>query len=75
MIAADVNKSGTVTAKDISDLRKLILGVTADVSTNTSWRFADATYPFRDAESAITEAFLSYKIVPLLSDMKVDFKE
>ncbi len=75
MIAADVNKSGTVTAKDISDLRKLILGVTADVSTNTSWRFADATYPFRDAESAITEAFPeSYKIVPLLSDMKVDFK-
>jgi uncharacterized repeat protein (TIGR01451 family) len=75
MIAADVNKSGTVTAKDISDLRKLILGVTADVPTNTSWRFADATYPFRDAESAITEAFPeSYKIVPLLSDMKVDFK-
>lgn len=74
IIAADVNKSGTITARDISDLRKLILGVTSDIPNNTSWRFVDANYTFRDAESALTDVYPeSYKIAPLLADMRVNF--
>lgn len=38
-IAADVNNSGTVTASDISELRKMILGINQSFNTNTSWRF------------------------------------
>lgn len=45
-IAGDVNRSGTITARDISELRKLILGVHSKVEGNTSWRFIDHAYPY-----------------------------
>lgn len=45
-IAGDVNRSGTITARDISELRKLILGVQSKVEGNTSWRFIDHAYPY-----------------------------
>lgn len=39
-VAADVNRSSTVTASDISSIRKLILGITPDFGNNTkSWNF------------------------------------
>ncbi|MBK8484878.1 MAG: hypothetical protein IPL31_11190 [Saprospiraceae bacterium] len=44
MIAADVNKSKTITSKDVSDLRRLILGITNEISGNTSWRFVHQLY-------------------------------
>jgi len=45
-IAADVNKSGTVTAFDLVQLRQLILNIIPDFPTNKSWRFVDAKYTF-----------------------------
>ena len=45
-IAADVNKSGTVTAFDLVQLRQLILNIIPDFPTNNSWRFVDAKYDF-----------------------------
>ncbi|MBK9108191.1 MAG: hypothetical protein IPM92_07340 [Saprospiraceae bacterium] len=45
LIAADVNKSGSITARDISELRKLILGVQNQFEDNTSWNFVDANTP------------------------------
>ena len=51
LIAADVNKSNTVTVADISELRKLILGIQDKFTNNTSWRFVDAAYTFKDASS------------------------
>ena len=41
-IAADVNKSGTITTFDVLELRKLILGIYNKFPSNTSWRFFDA---------------------------------
>jgi hypothetical protein len=38
-LAADVNESCTITASDISEIRKLILGVTNAFSKTTSWKF------------------------------------
>ncbi|MBX7162113.1 MAG: T9SS type A sorting domain-containing protein [Saprospiraceae bacterium] len=46
MIAADPNNSKSVTARDISELRKLILGVTLKFEGRPSWEFVDATYPW-----------------------------
>ncbi|MBK9254658.1 MAG: T9SS type A sorting domain-containing protein [Saprospiraceae bacterium] len=45
VIAADANNDGKVTAADLSELRKLILGTTIELPNNTSWRFpvADQT--------------------------------
>ncbi len=38
-IAADVNHSGSVTAIDLLELRKLLLGIYTTFPNNTSWRF------------------------------------
>lgn len=51
IIAADVNDSKTITAKDISDLRKLILGVTNELPLKKSWRFINASQQFQDQKS------------------------
>jgi hypothetical protein len=48
MIAADVNASGTVTAADISEIRKLILGVIPEFGKVQSWTFVPETYSFID---------------------------
>jgi hypothetical protein len=46
MIAADANKSGSITTFDIVELRKLILGIYNVLPNNTSWRFVDKAYTF-----------------------------
>ena len=52
MIAADATNDGKITAGDLTELRKLILGVTNALPSNASWRFPivdqtmDASNPF-----------------------------
>ncbi len=55
-IAADVNRSGTITAFDMVQLRQLILNVTTEFDNNESWRFVDAAYVF-ESDNPLTEAF------------------
>ncbi|MBK8556554.1 MAG: hypothetical protein IPL65_12660 [Lewinellaceae bacterium] len=38
-LAADANRSGSVTLFDLLELRKLILGIYSELPSNTSWRF------------------------------------
>ena len=74
MIAADVNRSGSITAKDISELRRLILGITDGIEGNTSWRFVHRLYAFNDINNCLSENFPeSYWMKPLQSDMQLDF--
>ncbi len=74
MIAADVNKSRTITAKDVSDLRRLILGVTTEIPGNTSWRFIHQLYSFNDVKTALDQNFPeSYDINSLNNNMNLDF--
>jgi len=52
-IAADVNKSGSITAFDMVQLRQLILNVNTQFPNNQSWRFVDKAYEFvTDAPSS-----------------------
>jgi hypothetical protein len=51
LIAADVNNSGSVTAADMSELRKLILGLTSEFSKVKSWTFVPSGYVFPDANN------------------------
>ena len=51
-IAADVNKSGTITAFDMVQLRQLILNVTTEFPNNDSWRFVEDGYTFSAANPA-----------------------
>ncbi len=48
LIAADVNRSGTIDTLDVIDLRKVLLGIDTLFANNTSWRFVRADYIFPD---------------------------
>jgi hypothetical protein len=45
-IAADINHDESISAIDLIQLRKLILGVYEEFPSNDSWRFVDAIYEF-----------------------------
>ncbi|MGH1438440.1 MAG: hypothetical protein ACRBG0_28700, partial [Lewinella sp.] len=56
-IAADINRSNTITTLDMIQLRKLILNIDTEFANNTSWRFVDAAYSFPVATNPWFEAF------------------
>ncbi|MCC7246398.1 MAG: T9SS type A sorting domain-containing protein [Saprospiraceae bacterium] len=57
MIAADANKSGSITTFDIVELRKLLLGIYQVLPNNTSWRFVDKSYSFPNAQNPFQTQF------------------
>jgi len=57
MVAADANKSRSITTFDIVELRKLILGVYQKLPNNTSWRFVDADFIFSPPENPLQTPF------------------
>jgi hypothetical protein len=56
-IAADVNRSGTITILDIIHIQRLILGVVDGFPGNTSWRFIPQAYVFPNAGNPWQEEF------------------
>ena len=50
IIAADINGSEKVSAADVVELRKLILGVQEGFNSNNSFRFVESNYEFADEE-------------------------
>jgi len=57
MIAADANKSDHITAFDLIEIRKLILGINTRFPNNTSWRFVDRNYSFPDPYNPFIQVF------------------
>ncbi len=57
LIAADANKSGSITTFDIVELRKLILGYYQEFPNNTSWRFVDQAYVFPNPANPFQTVF------------------
>lgn len=51
LVASDINNDGRVTASDLVELRKLILGIYTALPKNDSWRFLNAAKPFVDASN------------------------
>lgn len=51
VIAADINSDERISAIDLVELRKLILGIYADLPNNDSWRFIDADQSFDEPTS------------------------
>ncbi len=73
-IAADINKDNRLTAADLTELRKVILGVAQEFTNNESWRFVDKNYVFINANQAYAEAIPEMcEIETLDADKKVDF--
>ena len=56
-IAADVNGDDEISVKDIVELRKLILGVYAELPNNDAWRFVNSEYVFPDPSDPFNPAF------------------
>jgi hypothetical protein len=57
-VAADIDKSGTVSTSDIIRLRRLILNLETSLPNgNTSWRFVDANYKFPTTGNPLTKSF------------------
>jgi hypothetical protein len=75
MIAADANKSNSISALDIVALRRLILGMVTEIPENTSWRFVDKAYDFTDPAYPFNEQFAeSFAIAPFSTTLPdVDF--
>jgi len=55
LIAADANKNGTVTASDLLEIRKVILGVKSKFENN-SWIAISSDYTFNNPYKAFAEA-------------------
>ncbi len=61
LIAADANKSGSVTTIDIVLLRKLILGEATQLPDSTSWRFVDKRFAFPKPENPFATPFPEFQ--------------
>jgi len=74
LIAADVNGNQSVSAIDLIELRKLVLGISTELPNNTSWRFVDATYKFVDQDNPWEfDVKEDYEIFNLTESMNIDF--
>jgi len=61
LIAADVNRSKTVTTLDLIQLRKVILRIDTEFATNTSWRFVEAGHVFPEPNNPWLTSFPEFK--------------
>ncbi|MBC7886088.1 MAG: hypothetical protein H7X99_11480, partial [Saprospiraceae bacterium] len=74
MIAGDINKDDKITAADIVQLRKLILGIYNEFPNNKSWRMVDAGYVFHDnLDPFITPFPEKYHINNLNNSMSINW--
>ncbi len=73
-IAADVNKSNSISAADLIQMRKLILGVFDEFPSNTSWRIIDDAYTFPDPTDPLAlKIDETHYIFGFEEDLNVDF--
>ena len=52
-IAADINRSGSISASDLVAARKLILGLINEFPNSNSWRFVDASHTFESVNGVL----------------------
>ncbi|HPQ21056.1 MAG TPA: HYR domain-containing protein, partial [Saprospiraceae bacterium] len=74
IIAADVNHDDKITASDLIQIRKLILGLTPQYPDNTSWRFVNKDMTFFDETNPFTTPLEEkYYIEDFQENMNVNF--
>ncbi|MBK7937282.1 MAG: T9SS type A sorting domain-containing protein [Lewinellaceae bacterium] len=57
MIAADANKSNSITTFDMVEERKLIQGIYTELPNNTSWRFVAGGFGFPNPDNPFQSSF------------------
>ncbi len=74
LIAADVNKSNTISTADVIALRKAILGLTQNFgATQKSWRFVKKDFTFPNPLSPLSSPFPESNILSLTANVAADF--
>ncbi len=74
IIAADADNSQSITAIDLIELRKLILGIYDELPRNDSWRFVEARQTFIDPLNPwLVDLQETYPINQLDRDVAIDF--
>ncbi len=74
LIAADVNESGSITALDLIELRRMILLLDDQFSAGKSWTFVDANYVFPDPTNPFATTYPTvYNINNLTTGQVADF--
>ncbi|MBL7797096.1 MAG: hypothetical protein JNJ90_11435 [Saprospiraceae bacterium] len=74
MAAADANRSRSITSFDATELRKLILGIYANLPNTPSWRFIPADYVFPNPNNPFQEVFPeTAQVTDLQTDEVRDF--
>ena len=75
LIAADVNKSGTISTLDVVAVRKAVLFVSDEFPGNTSWRFIDNNHVFTNPSNPFNEPFAEVVNMNNLThdELKADF--
>ncbi len=74
MIAADANKSNTITSSDIIELRKLILGIYNQLPLAPSWRFIPKDHVFPDPANPFVAPFPEDITIPSgVTNKEADF--
>ncbi len=68
MIAADVNKSGSITSFDIVELKKLLVGIYTTFPNNFSWRLVSANFMFPNPANPFGQFFPETDTLNLLPD-------
>ncbi len=56
-IAADANKSNSITSFDVDEFRKVLLRIYIDMPYNTNWRFLDAAFQFPNKNNPFQTIF------------------
>lgn len=74
LIAADVDNSGSISASDLLEIRRLILGKQELFNNTDSWRMIDRDQKFNNPDNPFEDTWRqAYFINDLSSDMTIDF--
>lgn len=60
LVAADVNNDDKISASDLVELKKAILGTTQSFKNNQSWKMIDSRYQFPDPTNPFNHAYPLY---------------
>ncbi len=74
IIAADANSDGKINVSDLTELRKLILGITDKLDQNQSWRFVDATQQMEENPFPFVEKIAHSKLLTNVTDNFIGMK-
>ena len=66
-LAADIDNSGTVSIRDLLELRKLVINLSSKFEKNTSWRFIPTHFIFPDSSNPWKTPFPEEIIFPAIS--------